>query len=66
MKNETENVAHVETVTTEKTVRLIWILGAFYRLFVAAGAGALVWHGGSPWVLLAAVPLMFFAPNPNR
>jgi hypothetical protein len=50
----------------ERTARFVAIIGALYRLAIAAGVGALIWHGSSPWLLIAAVPLMFFAPKAPR
>lgn len=76
MKNETVSpeivhphcvvVALRNDIARERTARLITIIGALYRLSIAAGVGALVWRGGSGWLLVAAVPLMFFAPKARR
>lgn len=67
MKTEPDNVLRIdiENPPREATNRLVWILGALYRLAVAGGAGVLVWHGGSAWILVAVAPLMLFAPKPN-
>lgn len=50
----------------ERTARFVAVLGALYRLIVAAGAGVLVWRGCSAWVMLATVPLVVFAPKIRR
>ncbi len=69
MNNESEIVTVLDAKIRRSVViteRLILVLGVIYRLAVVGGAGVLVWHGGTPWLLVAAVPLMLFAPKSSR
>lgn len=47
----------------ERTRRLALVLASLYRLAVVAGVGVLVWRGGSGWLLIAAVPLLWLSPK---
>lgn len=55
-----------DAAARERTARLVEILAALYRLTVALAASFLVYAGGSAWLLLAAVPLLWFAPKARR
>ena len=65
-QNAAEGIAIIistERIRRERTLRFAIILASLYRLAVVAGAGVLVWRGGSGWLLLAAVPLLWFSPK---
>lgn len=38
------------------------ILSGVYRIGVAGGGLALIWAGGSPWLLLLVIPILLLGP----
>lgn len=46
-----------------KTRAMAVLLAGLYKLAIACGGLAIVWNGGSPWVLVLIVPLLILGPR---
>lgn len=55
-----------DAAARERTARLVEVLGFLYRVAVILAASFLVYAGGSAWLLIAAVPLLWFGPKARR